>query len=287
VTGTGTTAEPAVVVIRPSTGWVALNLAELWAYRELLFFLVWRDVKVRYKQTALGAAWAILQPLLSMVVFTIFFGRLAGVGSDGLPYPIFSYVGLLPWTFFSQGVGQASTSIVSTATLVQKVYFPRLIIPLAAIVSGIVDFAVAFVVLLGMMPFYAVRPSWKLVFLPPLLLLAFAATTGIGLLLAALNVRYRDVRYIVPFCIQLWLFATPVIYPMSRVAEKLDALGIPLWVYGLNPMVGVVQGFRWSILGTGTGLESVLVTSIVTSSLLLGAGLVSFRRLERTFADVV
>jgi lipopolysaccharide transport system permease protein len=278
---------PAVVVIRPSTGWVALNFAELWAYRELLFFLVWRDVKVRYKQTALGAAWAILQPLLSMVVFTIFFGRLAGVGSDGLPYPIFSYVGLLPWTLFSQGVNQASTSIVSTATLVQKVYFPRLIIPLAAIVSGLVDFAVAFVVLLGMMPFYAVRPSWKLVFLPPLLLLAFAATTGIGLLLAALNVRYRDVRYIVPFCIQLWLFATPVIYPMSRVAEKLDALGIPLWVYGLNPMVGVVQGFRWSVLGAGTGLESVLVASIVVSCLLFVAGLVSFRRLERTFADVV
>jgi lipopolysaccharide transport system permease protein len=284
---TGTTAEPAVVVIRPSTGWVALNLAELWAYRELLFFLVWRDVKVRYKQTALGAAWAILQPLLSMVVFTIFFGRLAGVGSDGLPYPIFSYVGLLPWTLFSQGVNQASSSIVSTATLVQKVYFPRLIIPLAAVVSGLVDFAVAFVVLFGMMPFYSVQPSWKLVFLPALLLLAFAATTGIGLLLAALNVRYRDVRYIVPFCIQLWLFATPVIYPMSRVAEKLEALGIPLWVYGLNPMVGVVQGFRWSVLGSGTGLESVLVASIVTSSLLLGAGLVSFRRLERTFADVV
>ncbi len=284
---TETTAGPAVVVIRPSTGWVALNLAELWAYRELLFFLVWRDVKVRYKQTALGAAWAILQPLLSMVVFTIFFGRLAGVGSDGLPYPIFSYVGLLPWTLFSQGVNQASTSIVSTATLVQKVYFPRLIIPLAAIVSGLVDFAVAFVVLLGMMPFYSVRPSWKLVFLPALLLLAFAATTGIGLLLAALNVRYRDVRYIVPFCIQLWLFATPVIYPMSRVAEKLDALGIPLWIYGLNPMVGVVQGFRWSVLGAGAGLESVLVASIAVSCLLFGAGLVSFRRLERTFADVV
>lgn len=287
MTGTGTTAEPAVVVIRPSTGWVALNLAELWAYRELLFFLVWRDVKVRYKQTALGAAWAILQPLLSMVVFTIFFGRLAGVGSDGLPYPIFSYVGLLPWTLFSQGVNQASSSIVSTATLVQKVYFPRLIIPLAAVVSGLVDFAVAFVVLFGMMPFYSVQPSWKLVFLPALLLLAFAATTGIGLLLAALNVRYRDVRYIVPFCIQLWLFATPVIYPMSRVAEKLDSLGVPLWVYGLNPMVGVVQGFRWSVLGAGTGLQSVLVASIATSLLLLGAGLVSFRRLERTFADVV
>lgn len=283
----GTTDEPDVIVIRPSTGWVALNFVEVWAYRELLFFLVWRDVKVRYKQTALGAAWAILQPLLSMVVFTIFFGRLAGVGSDGLPYPIFSYVGLLPWTLFSQGVNQASTSIVSTATLVQKVYFPRLIIPLAAVVSGLVDFAVAFVVLLGMMPFYAVAPSWRLVFLPALLLLAFAATTGIGLLLAALNVRYRDVRYIVPFCIQLWLFATPVIYPMSRVAEKLDAIGIPLWVYGLNPMVGVVQGFRWTVLGTGTGLENVLVASIATSTLLLGAGLVSFRRLERTFADVV
>ncbi len=279
--------DSAVVVIQPSTGWVALNFSELWAYRELLFFLVWRDVKVRYKQTALGAAWAILQPLLSMVVFTIFFGRLAGVGSDGLPYPIFSYVGLLPWTLFSQGVNQASTSIVSTATLVQKVYFPRLIIPLAAILSGLVDFGVAFVVLLGMMPFYRVAPSWKLVFLPLLLLLAFAATTGIGLLLAGLNVRYRDVRYIVPFCIQLWLFATPVIYPMSRVAEKLDALGIPLWVYGLNPMVGVVQGFRWSILGAGAGLEGVLIASVATSLVLLVGGLVSFRRLERTFADVV
>ena len=284
---TPTTDAPAVVMIRPSTGWVALNFAELWAYRELLFFLVWRDVKVRYKQTALGAAWAILQPLLTH-------GRLHDLlraprrrrirrpaVSDlfvrGPPAMDSLLAGRQPGVHEHREHGNARPESL----------FPTPDHPASGDRVGARRFRGRVrraprndAVLRGAAVLEARLP-------PPLLLLAFAATTGIGLLLAALNVRYRDVRYIVPFCIQLWLFATPVIYPMSRVAEKLDALGIPLWVYGLNPMVGVVQGFRWSVLGAGTGLESVLVASIVVSCLLFVAGLVSFRRLERTFADVV
>jgi lipopolysaccharide transport system permease protein len=273
--------------IEPSGGWASLKLGEVWAYRELLYFLVWRDIKVRYKQTVLGAAWAILQPMMTMLVFTIFFGRLAKVGSDGLPYPIFSYTALLPWTFFGQGVSQSSASLVGSSNLIKKVYFPRLVIPISSVLGGLVDFAIAFVVLVGMMAYYQIWPSSAVLFLPLLLLLAFGATLGVGLWLAALNVEYRDVRYVVPFFVQLWLFVTPVIYPASKVATKLRELGLPLWLYGLNPMAGVVDGFRWSLLGIRPQSGSLVVASAVVSVLLLVSGAFYLRRMERTFADVV
>jgi lipopolysaccharide transport system permease protein len=275
------------VVIEPSRGWTSLRLRDVWEYRELLYFLVWRDVKVRYKQTALGAAWAILQPLMTMVVFTIFFGKLAGVGSDGLPYPIFSYAALLPWTFFAQGLSQSSDSLVGSANLVRKVYFPRLVIPGASVLAGVVDFAIAFVVLFGLMAYYGIWPSSAVVFLPLFLLLAFATALGVGMWLAALNVQYRDVKYVVPFFIQLWLFVTPVIYPASRVTTKLAELGLPTWIYGLNPMAGVVEGFRWSLLGVGTRPGPVILASAAVTTALLLSGAFYFRRMERTFADVV
>jgi lipopolysaccharide transport system permease protein len=274
-------------VIEPSHGWVAVRLDELWEYRELLYFFVWRDVKVRYKQTALGAAWAVLQPLLTMLIFTIFFGGLAGIGSEGAPYPIFSYAGLLPWIFFSQGLGSSSNSLVGAANLLKKVYFPRLIVPVASVLGGVVDFAVAFVVLLGMMAWYGVRLGPEMLLLPLFLLLAFGAALGTGLWLSALNVEFRDVRYVMPFFIQLLLFVTPVIYPASEVIEKLEARGVPGWLYGLNPMAGVIQGFRWAILGSKLDPGPLLATGSAVTVLLLVGGLFYFRRMERTFADVV
>jgi lipopolysaccharide transport system permease protein len=275
------------VLIQPTRGWTSLRLGDVWEYRELLYFLVWRDVKVRYKQTALGAAWAILQPLLTMVVFTIFFGKLAGVGSDGLPYPIFSYAALVPWTFFAQGLSQSSDSLVSSANLVRKVYFPRLVIPAASVMAGVVDFAIAFVVLVGLMAYYGIWPTAAVAFLPLLLLLAFATALGVGMWLAALNVQYRDVKYVLPFFIQLWLFVTPVIYPASRVTTKLRELGLPTWIYGLNPMAGVIEGFRWSLLGVGSRPGPVILASAAVTAFLLVSGAFYFRRMERTFADVV
>jgi lipopolysaccharide transport system permease protein len=275
------------LLIRPSRGWSSLGLHDIWTYRELLYFLIWRDVKIRYKQTVLGASWAILQPLLTMVVFTIFFGGLAKVGSDGLPYPIFSFAGLLPWTFFAQGLGQSSNSVVGSSGLITKVYFPRLVIPISSVLGGLVDFAVAFVVLIGMMAYYGIWPGMAVLWLPLLLLLATGASLGIGLWLSALSVEYRDVRFVVPFFVQLWLFVTPVIYPASKVVEKLDQLGLPTWLYGLNPMAGVVEGFRWALLGTGTLHASVLVASSLVASLLLVSGAFYFRRMERGFADVI
>jgi lipopolysaccharide transport system permease protein len=259
----------------------------VWAYRELLYFLIWRDVKVRYKQTVLGAAWAILQPLMTMLVFTIFFGGLAKVGSDGLPYPIFSYAGLLPWTFFAQGLSQCSASLVGSSNLIKKVYFPRLVIPISAVLGGLVDFAIAFVVLIAMMAYYGIWPSLAVLFLPLLLLLVIGATLGVGMWLSALNVEYRDVRYVVPFFVQLWLFVTPVIYPASKVTAKLRELGLPSWLYGLNPMVSVVEGFRCALLGTGSQPGSILVASVMVTILLLVSGTFYLRRMERTFADVV
>lgn len=276
-----------VTIIEPSRGWVALRLDELWEHRELLYFFVWRDVKVRYKQTALGAAWAVLQPLLTMLIFTIFFGRMAGIGSEGMPYPIFSYAGLLPWTFFSQGLGQASNSLVGSASLLKKVYFPRLIVPLSSVLGGLVDFAVAFVVLIGMMFWYGVQPGLGLLLLPVLLLLAAASALGAGLFLSAVNVEFRDVRYVMPFFIQLLLFVTPVIYPASKVTAKLEELGLPGWLYGLNPMAGVVQGFRWALLGSGMNPGPLLAAGSAVTVLLLAGGLLYFRRMERTFADIV
>jgi lipopolysaccharide transport system permease protein len=279
--------EPSIVRIVPTRGWTSLRLKEVWTYRELLYFLIWRDVKVRYKQTVLGAAWAILQPLMTMLVFTIFFGRLAKVGSDGLPYPIFSYAGLLPWTFFAQGLSQSSASLVSSSNLIKKIYFPRLIIPISAVLGGLVDFAIAFAVLIGMMAYYGIRPSVAIAFLPLLLLFVIATTLGAGMWLSSLNVEYRDVRYAVPFFVQLWLFVTPVIYPSSRVIAKLHELGLPEWLYGLNPMVSAVEGFRWALLGTGWRAGSVLIASTGVTILLLVSGAFYLRRMERTFADVV
>ncbi len=273
--------------VRPSRGWSSLKLGEIWQYRELLYFLVWRDVKVRYKQTALGAAWAVLQPFTTMVVFTIFFGRLARIGSDGLPYPLFSYAALLPWTFFSQGLSQSSNSVVGSANLVRKVYFPRLIIPASSVLSGVVDFALAFVILLGMMVYYGVWPTAAVLWFPLLLLLAFCAALGAGMWLSALNVEYRDVRFVAPFLIQLWLFVTPVIYPTGKVTAALSRIGLPGWVYGLNPMAGVVEGFRFALLGGGEGQPRLIAASAVVAVLLLLSGTLYFRRMERTFADVV
>jgi lipopolysaccharide transport system permease protein len=269
-----------VIIIEPSRNWVALNWQELWAYRELFYFLIWRDIKVRYKQTALGAAWAVIQPFFTMVVFSLFFGKLAEVPSDGIPYPIFSYTALLPWTFFANGLTQASNSVVASANLITKVYFPRLIIPLARILSGLLDFAIAFVVLLGMMLFYNIRPTAAVIWLPLFLLLAVVTALSVGLWLAALNVRYRDIRYVVPFLTQVWLFATPVAYPSSLLSGYWRIL------YGLNPMVGVVEGFRWALLGSNPP-GPMLGVSAIAATLLLISGVYYFRRMEETFADTI
>ena len=270
-----------VVHIKPSDGWASLKLGELWQYRELIYFLVWRDLKVRYKQTILGATWAILQPFLTMVVFSIFFGRLAEVPSDDLPYPVFAYSALVPWTFFANGLTQASNSVVSNSGMVKKTYFPRLTLPLSAVLAGLVDFALAFMVLLGMMFFYRIVPTANVIWLPFLLLLAFVTCLGSSLWLAALNVQFRDVRYIVPFLVQIWLFLTPIAYPSSIVPAQWRVL------YSLNPMVGVVEGFRWALLGTDTSPGPMVLVSAVVAVLLLVGGLIYFRRMEKSFADVV
>lgn len=277
----GATADPGVTIIRPSSGWVPLNLPELWEYRELIYFLTWRDIRVRYKQTALGAAWAILQPLLTMVVFSLFFGRLAHVPSDGIPYPLFSFAALVPWSLFAYGLTQSADSLVASRSLITKVYFPRLAIPIATLLSGLVDFALAFVVLLGMMAWYGVVPTVNALWLPPLLLLALCTSLGAGLWLSALNVQYRDVRYVVPFLTQFWLFATPIAYPSSLLSEPWRT------VYAINPMVGVVEGFRWGLLGTATAPGSILIASSLASLALLISGAFYFRRMEKTFADTV
>jgi len=275
------------IVIRPTRGWTSLGLSEIWEYRELLYFLVWRDVKVRYKQTALGAAWAVLQPVMTMLVFTIFFGKLAGVGSEGVPYPLFSYAGLLPWTFFAQGLSMSSDSLVGSSNLIKRVYFPRLVVPMSSVLAGLVDFSIAFVILIGMMVAYHVHPTPAIVLLPLFLLLALMSALGVGVWISALNVEYRDVKYVVPFVLQLWLFVTPVIYPATKVTRWLSAHGIPGWVYGLNPMTGVVEAFRWALLGTGTAPGPVVIASATMASALIVGGAFYFRRMERTFADVV
>jgi lipopolysaccharide transport system permease protein len=270
-----------VTIIRPSPGWVSLELRALWDYRELLYFLTWRDIKVRYKQTAFGAAWAIIQPLLTMVVFSLFFGRLARVPSDGLPYPVFSFAALVPWSFFAYGLSQSANSLVGSRDLLTKVYFPRLAIPVATVLSGAVDFALALLVLLAMMAYYGLAPTANVVWIVPLLLLAFVTALGAGLWLSALNVQYRDVRYTVPFLTQLWLFATPIAYPSSLLDEPWRTL------YGINPMAGVVEGFRWALLGTDTRPGPIILVSTVAAVALLVGGAYYFRRMEKTFADVV
>lgn len=271
----------ATVVIEPRTGRVDLRLGDVWEYRELLYFLIWRDVKVRYKQTALGAAWAVLQPFTTMVVFSLFFGKLAKMPSDGVPYPIFSLTALVPWTLFAYGLAQGANSLVGSQNLIKKVYFPRLVIPLSAVLGGIVDFAIALVMLFGMMAWFGIWPGLMVLWLFPLTLLAMLTSLAVGLWLSALNVEYRDVRYIVPFLTQLWMFATPIAYPSSLLEEPWRT------VYGLNPMVGVVEGFRWALLGTDTRPGPIILASVAACLLLLVGGLVYFRRMERTFADVV
>jgi lipopolysaccharide transport system permease protein len=272
--------EVPMTVIEPSRRWVSLQLRDLWEYRELLYFLTWRDIKVRYKQTVLGAAWAVIQPFFTMVVFSIFFGRLAKIPSEGIPYPIFSYAALLPWTFFANGMRQATNSLVGSANLLSKVYFPRLVIPISSVLSGLIDFAIAFVVLLGMMLYYGLWPTVVAVWLPLFLLLALTTALGVGLWLSALNVQYRDIQYAVPFLVQFWLFATPIAYPSSLLSEPWRTL------YGLNPMAGAVEGFRWALLGSHPPGPMLGLSALVAVLLLVG-GAFYFRRMERTFADVV
>src|SRR5437762_2375316 len=270
-----------VVIIQPTKGLFCLDLDAVWPYRELLYFLIWRDIKVRYKQTVIGAGWAICQPLMTMVIFTIVFGNFAKIPSDGLPYPIFAYTALLPWNFFAQALGRSGISLVGSANLITKVYFPRLIIPIAAAVASIVDFAIAFVILLGMMIWFGIAPTWGMLALPLFLLLTLVTALSVGLWLSALNVRYRDVGYIIPFLTQFWMYASPVVYPVSLVPEKWRLL------YSLNPMAGVIEGFRWALLGKGTPDFGVIaVRGGVVMALLLG-GIVYFGRTEQTFADIV
>jgi lipopolysaccharide transport system permease protein len=277
----GILSDTTVIRIEPSKGWVSLKLKELWEYRELLYFFIWRDVKVRYKQTVLGAAWAIIQPFFTMVVFSLFFGKLAKMPSDGIPYPIFSYAALVPWTFFANGLGKASNSLVSSSNLIKKVYFPRLAIPIANVLSGIIDFALAFLVLIGMMLYFGIVPTVNIVWLPFLLLLAFVTSLGVSLWLSSLNVQFRDVQYVIPFLTQLWLYATPIVYPSSLLPEPWRTL------YAINPMVGVTEGFRWALLGAQTAPGTMMVFSSLVALSLLISGTFYFRRLEKTFADVV
>lgn len=267
--------------MEPTRGWVALRLHELWEYRELLFFLTWRDIKVRYKQTLLGAAWAILQPVLTMMVFTLFFGRLAKIPSDGIPYPIFNFAALVPWTFFAYGLTQSANSLVGSSNLIKKVYFPRLVVPISSVISGLVDMALAFGVLLLLMLYYGVTPTLNILLLPGFVVLAFITALGVGLWLSALNVEYRDVRYVVPFLTQFWMFATPVAYSSTLVPEAWRTL------YACNPMVGVIEGFRWALLGTQTQPGPMVLVSTIVALAILISGAFYFRRMERNFADIV
>jgi lipopolysaccharide transport system permease protein len=265
--------------IRPTSGWFSLDFRELWSYRELAYFLAWREIKVRYKQTAIGVAWAVLQPLAMMAVFTVFFGRLASMPSEGIPYPLFAFAALLPWQLFSRTITESTNSLVADQRLITRVYFPRIIIPLATIVSGMVDFAISAGLLVGLMLFYGVVPGVEVIWLPVFILLMLIAALGVGLWLSALNVEYRDVRYVLPFVNQFWLFVTPVVYSSSLVPERWQV------VYGLNPMVGVVEGFRWALLGAGKGPSPMLIVSAVIAVALFVGGILWFQRREQTFVD--
>jgi lipopolysaccharide transport system permease protein len=269
------------IIIRPPKGWAPVEFSELWEYRELLYFFVWRDIKVRYKQTMLGAAWAIIQPFLTMVVFSIFFGWLARIPSDGLPYPIFAFTALVPWTYFANALTQASNSLVEQERMITKVYFPRLLIPMASVLAGLVDFAIAFSILIGVMIWYGFVPTIAIWTIPLFILLTITTALSVSLWLAALNVQYRDVRYVVPFLIQFWLFITPIAYPSSLIPEQWRPL------YGLNPMAGVVEGFRWALLGRAEAPNALLAVSALTVAVVLIGGVYYFRRMEETFADVV
>lgn len=269
------------VLIAPRKGWLDLDLHGIYAYRELLYFLVWRDVKVRYKQASIGAGWAVLQPLLTMMIFTVIFGMFAKMSSDGLPYPIFAYAALLPWNYFAQAIAQSGTSVVRDSSLVNKVYFPRLIMPIAATITPLVDFAIAFVILAGMMAWYGIAPTWAVITLPLFLLLAMMTALAVCLFLAALNVQYRDVGHAIPFLVQFWMYASPVVYSVHIIPVRWRAL------YSLNPMVGVIEGFRWAVLGKEHPDFLVMTVSTMAVAALLLGGLIFFRRMERTFADVI
>ena len=275
--------EPTTIYIKPSKGLAALNLRDLWTYRELVYFMIWRDIKVRYKQTMLGAAWAIIQPVMTMLVFTFLFGRIAKLPTDGdIPYPIFSYTALLPWGLFVAALNQASRSLTANQNMVTKIYFPRLVLPLASILSGLVDFVISFVILIGLMIYYNVTPSINALWaLPLFLLLAIIAALGVALWLAAINVQYRDVNYALPFMTQFWLFITPVAYSSNLISDKWQM------IYSLNPMAGVVNGFRWALLGTNTGPGPEMAVSVVISIIVLISGLFYFRNMEKTFADTI
>jgi len=271
-----------LTVIEPSVGWVPLKLGELWGYREVLYYLVWRDIKIRYRQTIIGMAWAVIQPFMTMVVFSIFFGRLARMPSDGVPYPLFAFAALVPWTFFANGLTLSANSLVHSGNLITKVYFPRLLVPMARVLTGLPDLALSSSVLVGMIWWYGLlqaRPA--LLWLPVFALLAFVTALGVGLWLSALNVQYRDIQHVVPFLVQVWLFATPIAYPSSLLTEPWRT------VYGLNPMVGVVEGFRWALLGSGAAPSLNVAVSALAALVIFVTGAFFFRRIERTFADVV
>jgi lipopolysaccharide transport system permease protein len=269
------------IYLRPSKGWLSIDFKELWRYRELIFFLTWRDIKVRYKQAVLGIAWAVLQPLMTMVIFTVIFGNLLGTPSQDLPYPLFSLTALLPWQLFASALQRSSVSLVGNSNLITKIYFPRLAIPLSSVFAALVDFGVSFVVLIGVMLYYQYWPGWNIFWLLPLVLLALLTALSVGLWLSALNVQYRDIQHMVPFIIQVWMYASPIVYPIEIIPA-----GIWRWLYGLNPMVGVIQGFRWALLG-GTPPDLTMLISIAVVLVLLISGLYYFRRMEKTFADIV
>jgi len=272
--------EKPLITITPSRGWVALDLSDIWAHRELLYFLTWRDIKIRYKQTALGAIWALIQPLFPMLIFTLFFGRLAKMPSDGIPYSVFAYAALLPWTYFASAVGNSSTSVIGSSNLITRVYFPRMIIPAAAVMAALVDFAIAFVLLGALMAWHRIPPTVSTLMLLPLIALVTLLSLGFGLLLAGLTVKYRDLRYALPFLIQLWMFATPVIYPASLVPAKWR------WVLSLNPMTGVIEGFRSALFARPFAWNSLAFSAVFTLAMLVFAAYI-FRRQERFFADLI
>ena len=267
--------------ISPTKGWTSLRLKQLWEYRELLYFFTWRDLKVRYKQTIMGTSWAILQPLITMIIFSLFFGKFVKMPSDGLPYPIFTFTALVPWTFFANGLLQSSNVLVNNPDMIKKIYFPRLTMPIASILASLVDFALAFIVLLGMIFYYRIPPSLNILWTPILLILAFITALGFGFWFSAMNAQFRDIRYVVPFVIQIWLFSTPIAYPSSIVPER--------WriIYGLNPMVGVIEGFRWALLGTNMNIGPMILISSVISIIVLISGAYYFRRMEKVFADII
>lgn len=272
--------EVPTLIIRPPRKWVPIDFQEIWAYRELLFFFTWRDVKIRYKQTGLGFAWAVIQPLFTMIIFSLIFGAFAKIPSDGIPYPLFSYAALLPWTLFAEGMTRSTNSMVANAPIMTKVYFPRLLMPISGIMSPLVDFCIAFSILIAMMVYYGFVPTVNVIFLPAFLLLAIATSLGVGLWLSALNVQYRDFQYTVPFLIQIWMYASPVVYPASMLPENLRVL------YGLNPMAGVIEGFRWALLGT-TPPSAMILVSVGVVVVMLVSGLFYFKKMEQYFADLV